>query len=174
MALIRRPALVGFFDDPDHLVAAAGEATEMGFKGVDAYSPYPIHGIEEVMKIRRSWIPAAALFMLFTGAFLGWLLQYWTHAIDYPINIGGRPHNAWPAYVVITFESGILLAGITTFLSIFVACRLFPNPFSKPLDKSLTDDRFCLVIPVGQDGAEESATRLLKRMGADEIRKITD
>ena len=162
MALIRRPALVGFFDDPDQLVAAAGEATEQGFKGVDAYSPYPIHGIEEVMKIRRSWIPAAALFMLFTGATLGFLLQYWTHAIDYPINIGGRPHVAWPAYVVIVFESGILLAGITTFLAIFAACRLFPNPFTKPLDDDLTNDRFCLVIPVRKEGTEDAATLLLK------------
>ena len=172
MALIRKPALVGFFNDPDDLVAAAAEATEMGFKGVDAYSPYPIHGIEEVMKIGRSWIPKAALFMLFTGATLGWALQYWTHSIDYPINVGGRPYNAWPAYVVIIFESGILLAGITTFLSIFLSCRLFPNPFTKPLDEDLTNDRFCLVIPVRKEGAEEPATRLLKRMGADEIRKL--
>lgn len=172
MAIIRRPAILGYFNDPDTLVRAAGQATENGFRGVDAYSPYPVHGIEEVLRIRRSWIPAAALFALFTGAFLGWLLQYWTHVHDYPLNIGGKPMNAWPAYVVVIFESGILLAGITTFLSIFVACRLFPNPFTKPLDPDLTNDRFALLIPVKKDGAEEKAVEMLKRLGSDEILKI--
>jgi len=172
MAIIRTPALVGFFNDPDQLLEAASTATEHGFRGMDAYAPFPVHGIEEALGIRRSWIPAAALAMFFTGAVLGFALQYWTHVLDYPVNVGGKPLNAWPAYVVIVFESAVLLAGITTFLSIFVACRLFPNPFPKLLDEDLTNDRFALLIPVKKAGSEEEAAALLRRMGADEIRKL--
>lgn len=172
MARIPKPCLVGFFNDPDTLVAAAEEATEMGFRNCDAYSPYPLHGIEEVLQIRRSWIPAAALAALLTGAVLGFLLQYWTHVIDWPINVGGKPLNAWPAYIVIVFESGVLLAGLTTFLAIFVACRLLPNPFTRVLDKDITNDRFALLIPARTEAELEEANNLLQRSGADEIRRI--
>ena len=74
--------------------------------------------------------------------------------------------------MIIVFESAVLLSGVTTFLAIFVACRLFPNPFPKLLDEDLTNDRFALLIPVKKDGAEERAAELLKRLGADEIRKL--
>jgi len=167
-----RKAIVGFFNDPDDLMAAAHKASDDGFQNMDAYTPYPIHGIEEALRIKRSWIPRAALTALLIGAFLGWRLQYWTHVIDWPINIGGRPLNAWPAYVVIIFECGILAAGLTNFLSMFVACRLFPNPFPKVLDEDITNDRFALVIPANTEEEIEKATNFLKQMGSDEIRKV--
>ncbi len=172
MAKLPRKGLIGFFNDPDDLLHAAAEADAEGYRNMDAYSPYPIHGIEEVLRIRRSWIPAAALFMLCTGAALGFLLQYWTHVLDFPINIGGKPLNAWPAYIVIVFESGVLLSALTNFLAIFVACRLFPNPCTKPLDINITNDRFALVIPTKKPGQQEEAANLLQRMGADEIRTL--
>lgn len=172
MANLPRKALVGFFNDPDDLMAAAHGASAEGFRNMDAYTPFPLHGIEEALRIKRSWIPRAALTALLVGGFLGWSLQYWTHVIDWPINIGGLPLNAWPAYVVIIFECGILAAGLTNFLCMFIACRLFPNPFPKVLDDDITNDRFALVIPAKNDDEVARATDFLKQMGADEIRKV--
>jgi hypothetical protein len=166
--------MIGFFNDPDDLIYAAAQAKAEGYKGrgFDAYSPYPLHGIEEAMGIGRSWIPAVALFMLFTGASLGFLLQYWTHVLEYPMNVGGFANNAWPAYIVIVFESAVLLAGVTTFLCIFLSCKLLPNPFTKTLDDDMTNDRFALILPARGEEKLNEAAKLLQRMGADEIRTI--
>jgi len=172
MARLPHKGFIGFFNDPDVLVNAAGEARSSGLKKLDAYSPYPIHGIEEVMGIKRSWIPKAALTALITGATLGFLLQYWTHSVDWPINVGGKPMFAWPAYVVIIFESAVLCAGLVNFASIFIACGLFPNPLKKTLDEDLTNDRFALVIPTKTPEDVKRAEEVLKRNGADEIRPI--
>jgi len=172
MAVIHRPSIIGFFEEPDDLMAACAQARHEGFKQIDAYSPYPMHGIEEAIGIKRSWIPRAALAALIIGATLGFIFQTWTHSYDWPINIGGRPFFAWPAYIVITFESGVLICGLTTLLSLLVACRLYPNPFTKPLDPDLTNDRFALLIPAKTEELKDSATELLIRMGADEIRTL--
>ncbi len=172
MAIVPRPSIIGFFNEPDELMAACVQARHEGFKKIDAYSPYPLHGIEEILDIKRSWIPRASLTALIIGAILGFSLQTWTHSYDWPINVGGRPFFAWPAYIVVTFESGVLLCGLTTLLSLFAACRLFPNPFTKPIDPDLMNDRFALLIPAGSEKMKDSATELLVRMGADEIRTL--
>ncbi|MGF1572745.1 MAG: DUF3341 domain-containing protein [Sumerlaeia bacterium] len=172
MASLPRRGFVGFFNDPDEFIHAAAEAKSLGLKKLDGYSPFPIHGAEELFDIGPSWVPRAALTGLFIGATLGFLLQWWTHSVDWPINVGGKPMFAWPAYVVIIFESAVLLAGLTNFLAIFISCGLFPNPFAKTLDPDLTNDRFALVIPTRNPDDVTKAEALLKRMKADEIRSI--
>jgi len=163
---------MGFFNDPNALLHAAEEAAGEGFRDMDAYSPFPIHGIEEILRIKRSWIPTASLVALFVGAGLGWLLQYWTHRIDWPINIGGKPLVSWPPYIIIVFECAVLLSALTNFLCMFIGCKLYPNPVTKPIDKELTNDRFALVIPLRRGNNEAKAAELLQRVGADEIRKV--
>ncbi|MEQ8819544.1 MAG: DUF3341 domain-containing protein [Sumerlaeia bacterium] len=202
MGTLPKHSLVGFFNDPDELMHAAAQARSEGFQHLDAYTPFPIHGIEEVLGLdeersgrfpippvpftkfkgvgfhlqRYRRIPQLALTALCIGALGGFVLQWWTHGYDWPINVGGRPEGigAWPAYIVITFESGILLAGLTTFFSLFAFTKLFPNPFVKTLDPDLTNDRFALVIPVDPENEdyETEAAKLLQRMGADEILKV--
>lgn len=172
MALLPKKGLVGFFNDPDDLMHAAAQARDEGFENLDAYTPYPVHGLEHVLGIKRSWIPSLALAAQAAGVLLGFAFQYWTHVVDFPINIGGRPLNAWPAYIVIVFESSVLLSALTNFLSMFVACRMMPNPYPDTLDDDLTNDRFCLVIPAKTEDAQQGASRILQRMGADEIRVL--
>lgn len=172
MARLPKRGFVGFFNDPDEFLHAAEEAKSAGLTKLDGYTPYPVHGSEEVFDIPHSWVPNAALTGLFTGATLGFLLQFWTHSYDWPINVGGKPFFAWPAYVVIIFESGVLIAGLTNLFSIFISCGLFPNPFAKVLDKDLTNDRFALVIPTRNPDDVTKAESVLKRMKADEIRAI--
>lgn len=172
MARLPKSCLIGFFNDPDQLMDAAHEASEQGFRNCDAYTPYPLHGIEEALRVKRSWIPTVSLAAWLIGGCLGFLFQYWVHVLDWPLNVGGRPLNAWPAYVVIIFECAVLCSALTNFLCLFVACRLYPHPFPNVLDESLTNDRFALVIPARSTEDEAAATRLLKQMGADEIRKV--
>ncbi len=162
-------AAVGFFDDPGELLKAGEKARERGFKNLDAYMPYFVHGINEALGIRRSWIPWATLAAGITGGTLAFWFMSWTSAVDWPLNVGGKPFVSWPAFVPITFECTVLFAGLTTMFALWAACRL-PQVNPKVLDLRITDDRFALVVPVAGTGAEEE--RFLKEAGALDVQRV--
>lgn len=162
-------AAVGFFDDPEELLKAGKAARERGFKNLDAYMPYFVHGINEALGIKRSWVPWATLTAGISGGSLGFLFQVWTSAVDWPLNVGGKPFISWPAFIPITFETTVLFAGVTTLLALFAACRL-PRSNPKVLDLRITDDRFALVVPIAGTGAEEE--RFLKEAGALDVKRV--
>jgi len=166
------PLWVGVFDDPDSLLKGAGQAKEMGFENLDAFTPYPVHGLERALGLKRSWVPYVTLICGLSGATLGYLFMLWTSAIDWPVNIGGKPFHSWPAFIPITFELGILLGGVSTFIALLVATNL---PRFKPfvIDSQLTNNRFALVIPEKQEKVREDIERFLIGAGAIEIKKIT-
>ena len=124
----RLHGLMAEFDTADALMAASRKSYDAGYREQDAYSPYPIHGISEVLHHPKSRVP---LFMLcggITGAFAGFLLQYVTAVYAYPLNVGGRPLNSWVSSIPITFEVTILLAGIGGVLGMFLLNGL-PRPY---------------------------------------------
>src|SRR5215510_8784632 len=91
----KRPPLRGvlaLYDDPDSILRAAAVVREHGFKGADAYTPYPVHGLSEALGIRKSWVPYVTLVMGLGGAILGLTFEIWTSAYDWPINVGGKPN----------------------------------------------------------------------------------
>jgi hypothetical protein len=156
MARIPVPAVMAFYDDPHDLLTVCHKAVhDERFRGVDAYSPYPVHGIEEALRIKRSFVSTVARAGLISGMFLGFILQAWAMAADWPINIGGKPFVSWPAYVPVSFETGILFAGWANLLTMFAACGLYPRPKTIVLSRRITNDRFVVVIPV-RDKEEES------------------
>ena len=165
-------AILALYDDPDRLLSAAALAREHGFQGMDAYTPYPVHGLSEALGIRKSWIPYVTLVMGLSGAALGLTFEIWTQAFDWPINVGGKPMISLPAFIPITFECGVLLGGTMTLAALFLACGL-PN-YGKPiLDRDLTNDRFGLWIPeVGPDWNEGRIFMVLKPTGAVDIRVL--
>jgi len=162
-------AVVGLFDDPHELLKAGEAALKRGYKNLDAYMPYPVHGINEAIGIKRSWIPWATLVAGITGGSLAFLFMSWTSAVDWPLNVGGKPFISWPAFVPITFECTVLFAGLTTMFALWGACRL-PRHRPKILDLRLTDDRFALVVPISGTGSEEE--RFLKETGALEVQRV--
>lgn len=141
----KKPAkgLLAFFTDPEQLKKAAADIKPLGLKKVEAFTPFPIHGLEKILGYKKSFIPWVTLTMGLGGAGLGFFFQAWMSAIDWPINVGGKPFLSWPSFIPITFETGVLLAGVSSVLAFFVACGL-PNRKSAPLDESFTNDRFGL------------------------------
>lgn len=173
MAKIRVPAVLGFFDDAHDLLIVGEKArVEKGFRNLDAYSPYPVHGIEEALDIRPSWIITAARVGLLAGFFLGFAFQTWASAIDWPINIGGKPFVSWPAWIPITFECGVLLAGFTNLLCLFGAAALYPRAKTVVLSRRVTNDRFVLVIPVKDEAEEKVAVQFLQSHKALKVKII--
>src|SRR5512138_1289030 len=147
--------VLALYDNPDTLLTAAARVREHGFTKADAYTPYPVHGLSEALGIRKSWVPFVTLVMGLSGAVLGLGFEIWTSAVDWPINVGGKPFVSLPAFIPITFEAGVLIGGTMTLAALLVACGL-PNLGKPVLDRDLTNDRFALWVPeIGPEWNEQ-------------------
>jgi hypothetical protein len=172
--------VVGFFDHAGDLLKATEQARLANWESFDAYSPFPIHGLEHAQGLKRSWIPYATFCAGLTGTCCAFLLEYWTSAVSWPINVGGKPLNSWPAFVPVMFELTVLFAGLTTAGAMFFANRL-PNTSKKAFDSKIPRDRFALMIEsprksrakAGQKVFNEAqAAEFLKSQGAKEVRTV--
>ncbi len=161
--------VVGLFDEPQALVNATQKTREAGFKNFDAFTPYPVHGLDQAQGLKRSPIPYVTFIFGLTGCALGFLLQYWTSVIDWPLNVGGKPFNSWPAFVPIMFELTVLLGGLSTFAAVLFFCRI-PNFTKKIVDPSITRDRFALVIEDAE--RTEEAKKFLQSLNAKEVKLV--
>jgi len=148
----RRHGLYGLmaeFHAPTEVVEAAHRVHAAGYTNVDAYSPYPIEELIEALHIGRSQLPKLVLVGGVLGALAGWALQYWASVIEYPMNIGGRPFYAWPAFIIPAFETTILFAALTAVLGM-LALNGLPEPyhpvFNVPTFALATKDRFFICI----------------------------
>lgn len=162
------------FDTPEAAIEAARTFRADGLEVADAHTPFAVHGLAEAMGLRQTRIPAATLAGGLLGGGLGFGFQAWTHAVDWPLNIGGKSNLAWPAMVPVGFETTVLLAALATVAALLVKGRLFPRfsgrtPDGQPCLR-VTDDRFVLLI------AERDATysddrfhALCKHLGACEV-----
>ena len=120
--------LVAEFETPTELVNACKAAYAEGYREMDAYSPFPIEEASEAIGFHKSAVPLVVLTGGILGGLSGFLLQYWINVIAYPLNIGGKPFNSWPAFVVPTFEMTILFAGLSGMFGMF-ALNGLPRPY---------------------------------------------
>lgn len=141
--------LMAEFADPQALMEACQKAYEEGYRVMDAYSPFPIEGLSEAIGFHKTKLPQIVLIGGILGCIGGFTLQYWANAIDYPINVAGRPMFSWPSYIPITFECTILLAAFATVFGLLGLSGL-PEPYHPVFNVSrfalATRDRFFLVI----------------------------
>lgn len=128
MARIPLYGLMAEFRSPETLLAAARRASGEGFKRMDAYTPFPVEGLAEAIGFHRTRVPLIVLIGGIVGCLGGFFLQYWIAVIDYPINVGGRPLNSWPAFIPVTFEMTILVAALSAFLGV-LALNGLPMPY---------------------------------------------
>src|SRR5712691_5762963 len=137
------------FDSPTALVNAARAARERGYRKLDAYSPFPIEELSEALHLHKNRLPLIVLIGGLLGATLGYLLQYYVTVWHFPINVAGRPLHSWPAYIVITFETTILLSALSCVLGLLALCGL-PMPyhpvFNVPRFALASRNRFFLCI----------------------------
>jgi hypothetical protein len=160
----RLAGVIGFFDDTHTLIEATTKVRDANYQHFDAYTPYPVHGLEAAQGLKRSPLPFVTFAAGLTGCTLGFLLQYWTSVVDWPLNVGGKPFNSWPAFVPVTFECTILFAGLATVGGMFIFNGL-PNIRRKTFDSGITRDRFALVIeaPLDVDTDELDQAHLRKK-----------
>lgn len=137
---------LGIFPDAHSLLAAARACRTHGIPIRDAYTPHPVHGIDEALELRPSRLPIACFIGGLFGLVASLAFQYWASAQDWPIDVGGKPFHSWPAFAPVAFEVMVLCAGLLTALLLFVRSRLLPGAASVAPCERVTDDRYALVV----------------------------
>ena len=168
--------LLAEFATPGDLFHACERVRDAGFTRWDAHSPFPVHGLERAMGLRRSPLPWVVLGMGLTGAALAVLLQWWVHASAYPLVISGKPFFAWPAMVPITFEVAVLfgaLGAVFGMLGLNKLPMLHHPLFKSSAFERVTDDAFFISIESWDPRFDPSATRtLLESLGARSVELV--
>jgi hypothetical protein len=165
--------LLAEFTTPAALYHACEQVRDSGFTRWDAHTPFPVHGLDKAMGLRRSPLPWIVLVMGLTGAAVGFGLQWWVHSSAYPLVISGKPHLAWPAYVPITFEVGVLFAALGALLGMLGLNRLpmhYHPLFRSKVFERVTDDAFFISIESWDPRFDPTGTRtLLESLGARSV-----
>lgn len=163
--------LAAIFESEEKTIKAAAKTREMGFVNFDAITPYPVHGMEEACGIKRSWIPYVTFVMGLFGLTAGLLLTWWTSAVDWPVNIGGKPFFSLPAFIPIMFELTILFAALSSVGALFYACGL-PKIDPPIIHPDLTCSKFAIFVPSTERGYDEGKlTEMFKSLGATEVKR---
>ena len=170
--------LLAEYETPAELYHACEQVRDAGYAAWDAYTPFPVHGLEKAMGLKASLVPWIVCVMGFTGAALGFSLQYWISAIDYPIIIAAKPFNSYPAFVPVTFEPGILLGSfgaVFGMLGLNKLPQLYHSLFNSKNFARVTDDRFFIAIEARDQRYDTVETRkLLEGTGALSIEEVED
>lgn len=150
------------FPDPQSVLDAARHLRRLGYRDLEIYSPYPLEEADEVLSLGRPKLLRGVAAAGFSAAALGYFIMWYANAWDYPLNVGGRPVHPIPAFVPITFESGILAAGVCAFVLALVSTkllRLWRPEFEVENFESTSIDRFWLAIDAGDPRFETDSAR---------------
>jgi hypothetical protein len=154
----RTPAIIAIFDDDDNLKHAIKEGNDKGYKVLDCFTPFPVHGIERLLGIKRSNLAVAAFVFGCIGFSLAMTLMTYTMRIDWPEDIGGKP--TWPltSFIPILFEMSVLIASLGMINTYFWVNGMFPGIEPIIYDKRSTDDHFVLIYREDNRGEEIKAS----------------
>ncbi len=158
--------LVAVFHTPEALVRAAEKMKAEGVTPEDALTPFPLDGLEGALGLQQPLIRKPMAIAGFSAAAFAYGIEWYSAAVAYPLNSGGRPFNSWPVFLLVPFEVGILAAGITGFITFLIRCGL-PSPYHPLFEvrgiERATSDRFLLTVDASQ--SEDAETRLRQLAG---------
>ena len=168
--------LMAEFDDVNSAITAAQSAYSAGYRKMDAYAPFPVEELSEEIGFHRNGVALICLIGGLLGCTGAFVLQWWINNVSYPINIGGRPLNSWPSFIIVTFEMTILFAGISGVVGM-LALNGLPMPyhpvFNVPRFKEATNDKFFLCIEAADPKFDRAETeRFLASLNAQNISEV--
>lgn len=165
------------FASPDAVRTAAEDLRQSGFRAFEAYTPYPVEGLDRIIHPGpKPLLPLLMFAAAVLGAAWGYWIQYWDEALNYPINVGGRPYNSWPAFMVGTFEFMLLVtiaAGFAGMLAASGLPRLYHPIFEAKAFERASRDRFVLCLEAADPLFDATAVRSrFERLGAERIDEV--
>jgi len=160
---------VGCFDEENTLFEAVARVREAGYKIHDVYTPFPVHGLDKAMGLRDTSLHTAGFLYGLTGTTTAVTFMSWVFTKDWPVNIGGKPHFALPAWIPITFELTVLMAAVGMVLTFCYICQLAPFVKKHHFHPRATDDLFVMVIECGERTDDAKVKGLLAEVGASEV-----
>jgi len=170
-----KEVLFGLYNDDTELVDAVYKAKDAGLEIMDVYTPFPVHGLDDVLGLSESRIHQAGFIYGALGTLTALGVMTWVFTRDWPIIFGGKPYFSFPAFVPITFELTVLFAAVGMVVTFYVICGLGPFAEAKVLHDRITDDKFCLAFDttsMSRIDAEKYAA-FLDSTGAAEIHTKT-
>jgi Protein of unknown function (DUF3341) len=169
--------VIGVFVTADALRNAATRVREIGYRAFDTYTPYSVEGLEEIVRPGPRWfLPVLMLAGAVFGAAWGYWIQYWDEALNYPLNVGGRPYNSWPAFTVSTFEFMLLCAVAAGLFGLLAASRLpklYHPLFAARSFARASRDRFLICVEATDPRFDAAAVgELFAELGAERIEEV--
>jgi hypothetical protein len=163
--------ILGVYEDEDVLLDAISKVRGSGVKIHEVFSPFPVHGIDDVLGYKRSRLPIAAFLFGLLGTTLALIMQFYMMKIDWPMIIGGKDHAAFPDFIPVTFELTVLLAAFGMVGVFMIASNLKPWGQPRIFDIRITDDKHVLAIDLAVNSSlgESTLSDVLKNSGASEI-----
>ncbi|MEA5108904.1 hypothetical protein SDC9_14853 [bioreactor metagenome] len=161
--------IIGVFDDEDTLMEAVHEVKKNGFEIGEIYTPYPVHEVIEAMG-KKSRFTLAAFIYGFLGAAGVLAFMYYTAVIDWPVNYGGKPTNAFPSFIVVTIVITILTVTLASLFTFSVRAQIYPGKAYILPDARSTDDKFVMIFDKALSGNKTGELEgILKEKGAVEV-----
>ena len=171
--------LMAEFRTAEQILEATRRARQEGYRQMDAYTPYTVEGLAEELDLPRTRVPFVVLMGGLVGAGIGFFMQYWSMAVDYPLNVGGRPHNSWPVFIPVTFELTVLGAALSAVFGM-LALNGLPRPHHplfnvKRFVKHATSDRFFLCVEARDPKFSlADSSRFLHELKATHVSEVED
>ena len=167
--MAQKKFVVGCFDDEATLFPAVKQVRTAGYKIKDVYTPFPVHGLDHALGMRETSLHTAGFIYGITGTTTAISCISWIFTKDWPLNIGGKPNFAFPAWIPIAFELTVLCAAVGMVLTFLYICQLAPSLKRHHFHPRATDDLFVMVIECTDKMNEEELKSFLVSVGAQEI-----
>jgi hypothetical protein len=161
--------VVGSFDDEKVLFPAVSKVRKAGYKIHDVYTPFPVHGLDKAMGLRETSLHTAGFIYGMIGTTTAVTFMSWVFTKDWPVNIGGKPYFALPAWIPITFELTVLMAAVGMVLTFCYLCQLAPFLKKHHFHPRATDDLMVMVIECTDKTNEEDLKNFLTAAGGKDV-----
>src|SRR5689334_18605245 len=163
--------VVGIFDDEDVLLSGIKKVRNSGAKIQEVYSPFPVHGIDTALGLKRTRLPIAAFLFGLTGTSLALTMQIWMLGYDWPMIIGGKNFASLPPFIPVTFELTVLLAALGMVATFMIVSDMKPYGWPRQFDLRSTDDKHVMAVDIAANAgkSKDELKRILKESGCSEV-----
>lgn len=165
--------IYGHFTDELDLLQAVKELQNKGIQIADVRTPFPVHGLDSALKLRRSHLPKVAFIAGVVGAVLMFYFQYWVFTEGWPLNFGGKPYFSILSFIPGTFEITVLFAAFAMGIAFLVRSNLGPGSIPDILDENVTDDHFQIILMAKNNSKNETElAEALEATGAIDVKQV--